>query len=286
MSHKIYKQIHDGILEHFLNKGLTPNYIETGNGYFLFDYGKDSVMHFSLKEAPQWKFGVWLNYVPAEKPYTQESKEYVHIYIFAQNKLWIDKFKPSASEFVYETKYYLDPIRLKDTGIVRWFNKKNLTEEIQYHISLYNFVQIWEDKYLAFWRHMHGSLDYAYVSRRQARRYYYKFIFEEWLQAKRNKKYLRKQFRLAHNFFKLLEYDYEIVDRNSDDWKVTPRYEVSVTLPAGYDWKNDETNPMHIVSRKWRDKLRGFEDRHKNFRYPHDKISTHINFYVYTEEDN
>lgn len=33
--------------------------IEYLDGYFLFGFGTNSVIHFHIKECPGWKFGIW-----------------------------------------------------------------------------------------------------------------------------------------------------------------------------------------------------------------------------------
>jgi len=58
--------------------------IEIENGYFLFEFDKNSVAHFSIKEFPEWKFGIWL----------YKNGEYS---VFGEAITLIDKFKPSRS---------------------------------------------------------------------------------------------------------------------------------------------------------------------------------------------
>ena len=51
-----------------------------GDGYFIFDHGENAVMHFKLKEAPQWKFGVWLTKFKERKPRDERSSgDYINI---------------------------------------------------------------------------------------------------------------------------------------------------------------------------------------------------------------
>ena len=58
--------------------------IEYLDGYFLFGFGTNSVIHFHIKECPGWKFGIWWG--------TDNTGEF-----FTQYEECIDKFKPSAS---------------------------------------------------------------------------------------------------------------------------------------------------------------------------------------------
>ena len=70
-------------------EGFTVINVKTGNGYFIFDLGQNSVVHFELKEIPYWKFGLWI-IKDAEK------KEY-SVQFFGDKIDWINKFKPSCS---------------------------------------------------------------------------------------------------------------------------------------------------------------------------------------------
>lgn len=58
------------------------------DGYFIFGYGTNSVVHFHVAECQGWKFGIWWD---ANSEGTGE--------FFTQFEDNIDKFKPSASYF-------------------------------------------------------------------------------------------------------------------------------------------------------------------------------------------
>ena len=62
---------------------------EFGNGYFIYDIGKNAVCHFSLKETPEWRYGIWL----------LKNNKFV---IFGEHIELIDKFKPSRCYIKYE----------------------------------------------------------------------------------------------------------------------------------------------------------------------------------------
>ena len=96
-----------------------PYDIEYGNGYFLFDMGDDSVVHFRVKGVwKHWKFGMWVHseYLSEDclkeeaerKPDWREGNKVVQI--FAQYDTQIDKFKPSRSELLveYEAREWKD----------------------------------------------------------------------------------------------------------------------------------------------------------------------------------
>lgn len=69
--------------------GLEPIDVAVGNGYYLFDFGEDSVIHFKIKGIRKWKFAIWIQD-------SDDNTEYF-LWIFGNKRDWIDKFKPSAS---------------------------------------------------------------------------------------------------------------------------------------------------------------------------------------------
>ena len=84
--------------------GFTPYDIEYGNGYFLFEMGKDSVVHFKIKEVwKNWKFGMWIDskklndYNEEENENTPYEDEPNVVQLFCQHEHLLDKFKPSRS---------------------------------------------------------------------------------------------------------------------------------------------------------------------------------------------
>ena len=72
------------------NTGLTVKTIVSGNGYFLFEFGKNSVFHITFKEIRGWKFGLWLRW-------EDDEKKKLKIDFFGHKINWIDKFKPSQT---------------------------------------------------------------------------------------------------------------------------------------------------------------------------------------------
>ena len=93
--------------------GFKPYDIEYGNGYFLFDMGEDSVVHFRLKGVwKHWKFGMWISSEYLEEKYREEEdnmpyeERYKVVQIFAQYDTYIDKFKPSRSALCVQYEAY------------------------------------------------------------------------------------------------------------------------------------------------------------------------------------
>ncbi len=84
--------------------GFTPYDIDYGNGYFLFEMGENSVVHFKIKEVwKNWKFGMWIDsnelndYNEEENEDTSYEKEPNVVQLFCQHEHLLDKFKPSRS---------------------------------------------------------------------------------------------------------------------------------------------------------------------------------------------
>lgn len=86
--------------------GYKPYDIKYGNGYFIFDMGEDSVVHFKLKGVwKSWLFGMWIRSENLDKTeeITEENRnENLVVQLFCQNEDWIDKFKPSRSSLCRE----------------------------------------------------------------------------------------------------------------------------------------------------------------------------------------
>lgn len=111
------RQIADYMFNKMREYGFKPYDIDVDDGYFVFNYGDESVYHFRLKGVwKHWKFGMWVfsNYLDEEyrKKYyeehpedKQDPSEWKVIQIFCQYDHIIDKFKPSASSLCVEYDY-------------------------------------------------------------------------------------------------------------------------------------------------------------------------------------
>jgi len=72
------------------------------DGYFIFDFGGNSVNTFHLKEIPKWKFGLWWTILD------EEDGRYISAELFTQFEKDIDKFKPSRSTFLETMRFKLN----------------------------------------------------------------------------------------------------------------------------------------------------------------------------------
>lgn len=85
------------LFEHLKSQQPKPYTITTedyGSGYFIFDYGPNTVIHFRLKETPGWLYGVWWSFKVNKEGIISIVGEF-----FAQYENEIDKFKPSTSYY-------------------------------------------------------------------------------------------------------------------------------------------------------------------------------------------
>lgn len=105
------REIAEIIFDAIRKMGYKPYNIDYGDGYFIFDMGQDSVVHFRLKGVwKHWKFGMWVSSEYLDEKYREEEKgrtydeRYEVVQLFAQYDTQIDKFKPSRSALC--VKYY------------------------------------------------------------------------------------------------------------------------------------------------------------------------------------
>ena len=103
------KQLMNGVLDKLRNCGLTPHKIEFPAGYFLFmNKTTYEIMHFELKELPEFYFGVWNRTICVNDKDGSEIVSRIP-FIFGERKVMLDKFKPSRTEWspLYNTTYFV-----------------------------------------------------------------------------------------------------------------------------------------------------------------------------------
>jgi len=81
-------------------KGYTVSEIRRASGYFIFDYGRNTVNTLWFKELPDWRFGIWCTCVDED-----DGHSYLNVEFFAQPEKDVDKFKPSRSIFIKTFKF-------------------------------------------------------------------------------------------------------------------------------------------------------------------------------------
>lgn len=99
------KNMMDSTLTYLKTLGLNPFNVEYPKGYFVFEnkYSHE-MMHFQLKENPEFLFGVWYKEVNLRNP-TRVVKLPV---IFGERLCILDKFKPSRAEWSPLYNNYID----------------------------------------------------------------------------------------------------------------------------------------------------------------------------------
>ena len=134
---KKYEIMRGEILDYIKKIGFTPINVQCGNGYFIFDMGENSVVNFWIKELKGWKFGIWFY---TSKPDENGKKEPDSCQFFAQRELFIDKFKPAASNYCEEIKAYGKDNKFFDNFAL--IDIKSMLYEMKYHpfISFYKEV--------------------------------------------------------------------------------------------------------------------------------------------------
>jgi len=154
--------------------------IRYGDGYFIFQFDKNSVAWFFIEELPDWKFGIWLNKDKDCVDYDYE--------IFGEAILLIDKFKPSAS-VLSENNNTIDKFISSIYSII------NREEEWQEYLNDLDRMKIINENSIKF-----NNTNF-------------KNINDYIIQHNRNKS----------DIIKL-----KLIDRNTKDFKVSPRYSIEI----------------------------------------------------------
>lgn len=183
------------------------------DGYFIFETGTNSVVHFKLEETPGWKYGIWWR-IP-KKYYSKEEKKmvlpkYVEGHFFAQYEENIGKFKPSASNI--ECKFSIVP------------GDK--------HGSLYSIARniefIMKEPYLAFCRdYCYENYNYEYLSRSKAKKIYKKWRKREDNEVKYRKILDERFIAFVKDMLKEeIENDNAFIIDRGESW--SPRYDIFI----------------------------------------------------------
>lgn len=161
------------------NLTFTVQDIEYLDGYFIFGMGTNSVIHFTLKEAPGWRFGIW---------YSVDKNNRVSFECFGQYEMNIDKFKPSRSYFCKEIHLSEDPLNFETLYLY------NLVE-------MFGFI-IYEPA-LAYCRDAYGwNYNTEYHSRKEAQCTMARDIRKEELRQSFKEYAAQKQLEFFRNLFR------------------------------------------------------------------------------------
>lgn len=230
--------------ENFENIEFTDvTYLE---GYYIFEFGDDAVVHFHINKCPGWKFGIWWNEIKeGDKYYTGE--------FFAQYEDTIDKFKPSVSSIHHDISIY--PEGVDSLWRVSWAIK---------------FIE--KEPYLAFCRdYCYMDYNFEHLSRREAKKIFWKYKRQKAAEDKYTKKFDAIVLNWVRKHILHLFTDAEIIDMG-ENW--SPRYDVFAPFEKNkdivdksgcYSWFGDDNESQRLKKKFDRliKRLKKRADRHK-----------------------
>lgn len=225
------------VFQYIRENKFEPINIQYGNGYFIFDMGEDGVVHFNIKGLFGWKFAMWIE-TDSEKlnAKNENGEKYPAIQFFCQHKLNIDKFKPSRSFFL--EKFDLEDIESDDSW--RFSYIIDILQMIKRHPFISFTMDAYEDKFY----------NESYIGCYLNKRFYgTKENIKEWC----NDAWVR----VWHgskvwfiNKYKVVD-TVQLVDLNSEEWKVSPRYKMQIHFKKISDDKNEQGKAEIKMLDRW-----------------------------------
>lgn len=265
----IYKDVLDCLIK-ILNKECKVYDVKIGNGYFIFEFGDNSVAHFKIKELPGWLFGVWLSY-------DENIRNNITIQWFCQQELWLNKFKPSNSTICCKTTICIDDF------IASLLEGNDDVYSVDFYEIIDNINFMKKYPYLAAYRDITGEdLNTNYITKKYAKR----FVKKENKQnthrinmAEKLEKTLANIVVKEVNKIEGIEH-IKLIDENEDGFSVSPRYHLEV-IPK------DSCNLQELYDKCWdviRDTQNKIRDTKKYKKYCcFDSVSCDVTF---VKEDN
>lgn len=224
----------DTILKEITNEFTLKDKV-LGSSYFIFNKGENSVCHFTLKETPNWKYGLWL------KENNDNGND--GYYIFGEHIEFIDKFKPGRCyiDFEDDTKEFISSV--KDISLKP---KYHFVNSLTYGNAEVDYKEIIDEDGTVFYE------GYQVVRSYNEKTHYYDIITrdksltqESYIEKEYNKYFQEKAAReadeeydrkLVFDFFKttLLNLDdivsVGVIDNNVGGFRCNPRYDVLVVI--------------------------------------------------------
>lgn len=218
-----FKDIADEIIKH-INEVCNVTDMKRGNGYYIFEFGDNSVVHLRIKELPGWLFGMWFSY-------DKKMKGVIKCEWFCQQDLWLNKFKPCCSEIQCTTsfcisQFAIDKILTEPENV--FFDGYQIIDNIKFMIK---------HPWLAAYRDYRDvSLNTDYVTEKYAKKYMKKAIKErnkyismvEKLEEKVKNKVMQKV--KQHKFVETVK----VIDRNQGGCICHPRYLLQIDATPGF----------------------------------------------------
>lgn len=223
------------IFNYIRENKFKPINIQYGNGYFIFDMGDDGVVHFSIDGLYGWKFAMWIETNP-EKLKSENGRNYPAIQFFCQHKLNIDKFKPSRSFFL--ENFDLEDIDSDHTW--RFCNIRDMLQMIKRHPFISFTMDAYQDRFYNK-SYIRCYIDMIFFRTKKCIKEWYK---DTWIQLWHGSKVW------FVNRYKVVD-SAKLVDQNSDDWKVSPRYVMRVHFKKIFDNENEQENEEIKMLDRW-----------------------------------
>ena len=273
---KKYEIMRGEILDYIKKIGFTPINVQCGNGYFIFDMGENSVVNFWIKELKGWKFGIWFH---TSKPDENGKKEPDSCQFFAQRELFIDKFKPAASNYCEEIKAYEENNKFFDKFSTLYVIK-NMLYEMKYHpfISFYKGVAYndYIDRKSLIWFYIKENWDVKFYKTENK--------FNRWKDCAITKVYLNyaKKNIEKNSFVEAVK----VFDGENGNWYSYPRYNINVYFNKDSNELEEAEIQEKYFNNKFFNKVVSKECYFNFFNPNHMDEMGNMYRYTYSEEKN
>lgn len=271
---KKYEIMRGEILDYIKKIGFTPINVQCGNGYFIFDMGENSVVNFWIKELNGWKFGIWF-YSPKDDN-GEDKPNYCQF--FAQRELFIDKFKPSASNYCEKIEAHREANKFFDNFFL--IDIKNMLYEMKYHpfIAFYKGVAYnnYIDKRSLVWFYIKENWDVKF--------YKTKNKFSRWKDCTITRIYLNyaKKNIEKNSFVETVK----VFDGEDESWYSYPRYNINVYFNKDSNELEEAGIQEKYFNNKFFNKVASKECYFNFFNPNHMDEMGNMCRYVYAEEKN
>ena len=179
-----------------------------GNGYYLFNFGDNTVCHFTMEGAKDWLFGIWA--IPQEDGS-------IKIDLFGEHEWYMDKFKPSATR-ISETRILRQNESLSSLG---W----KFLDTVDDIALISNYPIFGYLKY--YWKNPQRSPISKYIDD-----WIFYRIENPIIEWKRNQinNFLAKIYKIYAKFRWSKYINIDIIDSKEEGFKVWPRFTFKVTF--------------------------------------------------------
>ena len=218
--HKIFCSIEEAI-----NKRITDWSI--GNGYYLFDFGENTVCHFRVPGAKKWLFGIWA--IPQEDGS-------IRVDLFGEHEWYIDKFKPTATKLsdsaVVKDQASLDDLDWSLVSIIL-----DIASIAKYPTTA-RFVHYWNGNGWPVAWLWHQWVFYTIC-----------LPWRNFLEDRGNK-WLGTIYKYWFRFRYGRKARVELIDENTENFTAYPRWNLAITYPAGSS--EEYILPIYAKVSKWK----------------------------------